>query len=248
LLRFAPWRLAPLKYAPCRSGPAEQLRIHDIVVVVDLPGVGKNLQDHPAIIMNFTTQSPLFLLQSETGAGAFVKTQPDLREPDMQYLFTPGASQESYNVYVILVSPQSTGHLMLQSNDPRQYPAIFANYLAEEAELQTLVKGVRLARRLSKTNAFAPLHSVETEPGPQAVSDQEIIDSLRNNVNSACHPVGTCKMGHDAMAVVDEQLRVHGVTGLRVIDASIMPTIVNANTNAPVIMIAEKMADLLLRP
>jgi choline dehydrogenase len=228
-------------------GPAEQLRTHGIPVVVDLPGVGNNLQDHPAIIMNFTTQSLLSLLQSEMGAGAFVKTQPDLPEPDMQYLFTPGMDQRSYNMYVILVTPQSTGHLMLQSNDPKQYPAIFANYLSEEADLQTLIKGVRLARRLSQTKAFAPLHSVETEPGPQAVSDQEIIDSLRNSVNSACHPVGTCKMGHDAMAVVDEQLRVHGVAGLRVIDASIMPTIVNANTNAPVIMIAEKAADLLSR-
>jgi choline dehydrogenase len=143
------------------------------------------------------------------------------------------------------VTPQSRGRLVLRSTDPTQHPAIHANYLSREADLQTLIEGVKLARDLGQTKAFAPFYQEEIMPGPGVQSDKEIADYLRNNVESIYHPVGACKMGHDDLAVVDEQLRVRGVEGLRVVDASIMPTIVNANTNAPTIMIAEKGADLL---
>lgn len=110
-----------------------------------------------------------------------------------------------------------------------------------------LVEGVKLARRLAQAKAFAPFYEMETHPGPQTQSDAELVAYIRNNAESIFHPVGTCKMGHDDLAVVDEQLRVHGIEGLRVVDASIMPTIISGNTNAPVIMIAEKAADLLSR-
>ncbi len=119
------------------------------------------------------------------------------------------------------------------------------NYLAEESDLNALIEGIKIARRLGETQAFAPFSDGELAPGSGIQSDQEITEYLRNSVQSLYHPVGTCKMGRDAQAVVDEQLRVRGTEGLRVIDASIMPTIVNGNTNAATIMIAEKIADLL---
>jgi choline dehydrogenase len=226
-------------------GPAKHLREHAIDVVADLPGVGNNLQDHPSVMINYSSTLTISSVSNTVAANAFVKTQADLPEPNLQYFFAPGPvnGDNDYFLYVILTRPQSRGYLRLQSKNPRNYPAIFANYLTRAADLQTLVEGIHLVRRLNLTTAFAALGGVEIHPGSQVQSDQAIVDFLRDNVHSACHPVGTCKMGYDDMAVVDEHLRVHGIAGLRVIDASIMPTIVNANTNAPVIMIAEKMAD-----
>ena len=188
-------------------------------------------------------------------AGAFIQTQSGLPEPDIQYHFFPNLIPTVYNSLDIkkhgytlvpaVVTPQSRGRLTLRSTDPKQYPAIHANYLADEADLRVLVEGVKLARRLGQTRAFAPFYQEEMLPGPRVQSDQGIIAYIRNGVQSLYHPVGTCKMGHDDQAVVDEQLRVRGVEGLRVVDASIMPTVVNGNTNAPTIMIAEKIAALL---
>ena len=123
------------------------------------------------------------------------------------------------------------------------HPAIFANYLANEEDIKKLVKGIALVRSLNQTKAFAPFYEGNARPGPQIQSDKEMVEFIRNNLQTMFHPVGTCKMGHDNLAVVDEQLRVYGIEGLRVVDASIMPTIVNGNTNAPTIMIAEKIAD-----
>ncbi len=111
--------------------------------------------------------------------------------------------------------------------------------------MQVLVEGVKIARKLGEARAFAPFRDVETHPGPQVQSDEEIAEYIREYVETIYHPVGTCKMGNDSMAVVDAHLRVRGVEGLRVIDASIMPTVVGGNTNAPTIMIAEKAADLI---
>jgi choline dehydrogenase len=230
-------------------GPTDQLGVLGIRVVADIPGVGHNLQEHPSVYMYYTTKPSFSQFGSTPEGVAFIKTQHDLPDPDIQMIsvpfFFPPVTGSGYTLVPILTNPQSRGHLTLRSTDPTQYPAIYANYLSSETDLQTLVKGVKLARRLSQTKAFAPFYEVEEIPGPHIQSDKEIVEYIRNNVQSTYHPVGTCKMGHDALAVVDDQLRVHGVEGLRVVDASIMPTIVNGNTNAPVIMIAEKIADQL---
>jgi choline dehydrogenase len=143
------------------------------------------------------------------------------------------------------VYPESRGYLALRSPDPHDPPLIQPNYLASEADMEVLVQGVRIARRLAQTNAFAPFLGEAIQPGPAVQSEADIRAYIRGNASTVYHPVGTCKMGVDPWAVVDPQLRVHGVQGLRVADASIMPWIVNGNTNAPTIMIGEKLADLV---
>jgi choline dehydrogenase-like flavoprotein len=154
--------------------------------------------------------------------------------------------QPGYTIFPALLRPQSQGRIALHSTDPTQPPAIYANYLDQPEDIQTLVEGVKLARRMGQAKAFAPFIEAETHPGPQVQSDQEIADYLRTRVTTIFHPVGSCRMGHDAMAVVDDQLRVYGTDGLRVVDASVMPTTVGGNTNAPTIMVAEKIADMML--
>ncbi len=255
-------------------GPAEHLRSLGIGVRVDLPGVGGNLQDHVCTGVFYGSKQPISLFGVDTAdnlreyvehqrgpltsngaeAGAFVRTQPDLPEPDLQYLFIPTLflnngltppDRHGYTIVPAVVTPRSRGHLTLRSADPTRRPAIYSNYLAEESDLAALTEGVKIARRLGETRAFAPFADGELTPGLGVQGDQEIADYLRNSVQSLYHPVGTCKMGRDAQAVVDEQLRVRGTDALRVVDASIMPTIVNGNTNAPTIMIAEKVAALL---
>ena len=221
-------------------------------VVADLPGVGINLQDHPALVMATATK-PLFTEFGDALEGvAFIKTQSGLPEPDIvvvciPFTLSPTPLEKNYGYTIILglVQPQSRGYLRLRSSDPREHPAIFANYLEHPADLQRLVEGVKVVRRLNRTQALAPFYAEETVPGQQVQSDAEIVQYIRSSVQSYYHPVGTCKMGQDELAVVDEQLRVHGVEGLRVVDASIMPSIVNGTTNAPTIMIAEKISDLL---
>ncbi len=133
----------------------------------------------------------------------------------------------------------------MRSGDPSQPPAIQPNYLDDEPDLRLLVEGVRLARRLAQARAFDAYRGEEVWPGAKARDDEAIAEHIRRNVQTLYHPVGTCKMGDDPMAVVDERLRVHGIESLRVVDASIMPEIVSGNTNAPTIMIAEKAADLI---
>jgi len=255
-------------------GPANQMHKLGIPVIADLPGVGRNLQDHLDISVACSSKQPItfYTIQTEENlqeflhhqrgpftsniseAGAFVKTRPELALPDIEFHWGPilfihnGAIQVERHAYTFvptLVTPQSRGHLELRSSDPTVYPAIYANYLSHEDDLQALVESVKMSRKLSQTKAFAPFFEDELYPGPQIQSDQEIIEYIRNYAQTMFHPVGTCKMGHDELAVVDSQLRVHGTEGLRVVDASIMPTIPNGNTNAPVIMIAEKAADLI---
>lgn len=253
-------------------GPAEQLRALGIGVLVDLPGVGSNLQDHPCVSVCFASKQPVSLfgieteenlqeyLQHQSGpltsnigeAGAYIQTQADLPEPDLQLNFAPlffdrhsAPQSHGYTIIPSLVRPQSRGHLTLRSSDPTQHPAIYASLLSNEADFRLLVEGVKLARRVGQAQAFAPFYDGEVLPGPRVQSDEEIGAFLRRELETVNHPVGTCKMGQNDQAVVDERLRVHGVEGLRVIDASIMPTIVNGHTMAPTIMIAEKGADLI---
>ncbi len=188
-------------------------------------------------------------------AGCFLRAQPTAATPDIQ------ASLGLYSVQNIgealhpfsgvtavccLLRPESRGHVRIKSADPRQAPAINPNYLASEKDCATLVAGVRALRRILQAPAMARHIAAEVEPGPACDSDDELLDYIRRRGSTVYHPVSTCRMGQDARAVVDERLRVRGFAGLRVIDASVMPSLVSGNTNAATIMIAEKGADMVL--
>jgi choline dehydrogenase len=229
-------------------GPADILQSLDIHVVANLPGVGRNLQDHPGVLTYYKTKPSFAQFGSLPENMAFVKTRPDLLKPNIQIIggpcyFPPTVKGSGFSTATVLVSVQSRGHLTLRSPDPTQHPAIYANYLSAEEDLQALVEGVKIVRRLAQTKAYAPFYEREDIPGPQIQRDKQIIEFLRTSVQTMFHTIGTCKMGNDTMAVVDERLRVHKIENLRVVDASIMPTIPSGNTNAPTIMIAEKIAD-----
>lgn len=255
-------------------GPADQLKALGIPVVTDLPGVGQNLQDHPAIVVLYASTQPITLNHAESAenlqnfvenhmgpltsnvaeAGAFVRTQANLPMPDIQYHFTPVyylnhnftvPEGDGYTIAPCVLHPKSRGYIALRSSNPEEAPIIQPNYFAEKEDMQALIEGVKIARKIGEARAFSPFRDVETYPGPSVQSDDEIAAYIRKHVETLYHPVGTCKMGNDSMAVVDAHLRVRGVDGLRVVDASIMPTVVGGNTNAPTIMIAEKAADLI---
>ena len=188
-------------------------------------------------------------------AGCFLRALPSAVTPDVQ------ASLALYSVQNIgeqlhqfsgvtavctLLRPQSRGHVRIRSADPREAPAIHPNYLDAQQDCDTMVAGVRALRRIVQSPAMAQHIAEEIEPGPSCHSDDELLDYIRRRGSTVYHPVSTCRMGVDARAVVDTRLRVRGFAGLRVIDASIMPTLVSGNTNAATIMIAEKGADMLL--
>jgi choline dehydrogenase len=147
---------------------------------------------------------------------------------------------------VVLLHPQSRGWVTLNSADPRDPPSITLNNFAEAADLRTARDGIRIARRIYRTEPQASLTGRELQPGEDKQTDEELDAHIRATGGVTQHPVGTCTMGHGSMSVVDPQLRVHGVEGLRVVDASVMPTVPGANINAPTIMIAEKAADMIL--
>jgi choline dehydrogenase len=236
-------------------GAADQLKAQGIPVVADLPGVGQNLQDHLLLPVMYRSKQelppPTFIAE----AGMFVRTRPGLSaaSPDLQYHFSAGISafvppevqSPTFFFVPILVKPQSRGYVGLRSADPLAPPVIQPNYYQSDVDLQVHLRGIRLARELAATKAFAEFNDGEIAPGLNA-TEAELRDFIRNHASTVWHPVGTCKMGHDALAVVDPQLRVHGVDGLRVADASIMPTIVAGNTNAACVMIGEKAADMIL--
>ena len=145
------------------------------------------------------------------------------------------------------VNPESRGEITLRSADPSDAPRIYGNYLGAELDLQTMIRGIHVTRNIIDQPAFAPFRGRELAPGPVMTSDEELGDWLRASAMTTFHPVGTCKMGTDDHAVVDAELTVRGIEGLRVADASIMPVITSGNTNAPAIMIGEKCADLILQ-
>ncbi|NER26687.1 MAG: choline dehydrogenase, partial [Symploca sp. SIO1C4] len=254
-------------------GPAEHLKALGIPVIVDLPGVGQNLQDHLIAGVIYECSQPLSLDQANNignflkyllfkqgpltsniaEAGGFLKTKPDLATPDLQLLFAPLYFQNHgfnrreghyFSLGATLLHPQSRGYISLRSPEPLVPPVIQPNYLASEADWECLLTGIKISRQLIQASAFDKFRGKEIFPGSGVEKKEEIADYIRNTVETLYHPVGTCKMGNDPMAVVNSQLQVHGVQGLRVVDASIMPTIVSGNTNAPTIMIAEKAADL----
>jgi choline dehydrogenase len=188
-------------------------------------------------------------------AGAFVRTRPELTTPDLQFHFAalsadmPGAPLHDFSGFtssVCQLHPQSRGAIMIKSVDPLEPPAMQPNYLSTEADRQTVVAGLKVARKIAASPALQSYIVDEYMPGKDVQSDEELLEFARNTGVTIFHPSGTCKMGSDPAAVVDERLRVHGVQGLRVVDCSIMPTLVSGNTHAPVVMIAEKAADMIL--
>ena len=237
-------------------GNAQDLRALGISPVVDLPGVGQNLQDHLAVSAAYlATQDVIPAPTSNLGeAGLFLHTEnkPDAA-PNLQFHFgvllwvqpefaRPGSG---FSIVPCLLHPQSRGSVSLRSSSPNDSPIIRMNYLQSEEDLQVLVEAIKIARNLANSGAFDDYLGEEVAPGVNVTSDEDIKAYIRQNSDSLYHPVGTCKMGTDTMAVVDAQLRVRGVEGLRVVDASIMPTLTSGNTNAPTIMIGEKAADLI---
>jgi choline dehydrogenase len=190
--------------------------------------------------------------------GAFVRTKNNLRRPNLQFhvvpwpRFAPNTDAPCdpepgryVTLYPSLLYPESRGEIRLASSDPFAAPSIDPRYLSEKADLELLIDGVELSREIARAKPLAELVASERAPGREAKTRDAIGEDVRRSVNTIFHPVGTCKMGHDEMAVVDAQLRVRGLEGLRVVDGSIMPTIVGGNTHAPIVMIAEKAARLL---
>ena len=190
-------------------------------------------------------------------SGAFLKSRPDLDRPDLQIHVVLAIMQDhgkvaiqkdGFTFHVCQLRPESRGRVGLRSADPFDDPTIFANYLATEEDRRALREGVKIVRKVAEQPALAAYRSSEFSPGADVQSDQQIDTWIRSAAETIYHPVGTCKMGVDGddMAVVDGELKVRGLTGLRVIDASVMPTLVGGNTNAPTIMIAEKASDMIL--
>ena len=187
-------------------------------------------------------------------AGGFVRTRPELAAADLQFHFGPAyfldhgflkPDGHGFTIGPTLLRPRSVGHIALANRDPFAPPLIQPNYLTAAEDMVLLVDGIKLARRLAAAKAFAPYRDGEYCPGDKAQGDDCIAEHVRQMGQTIYHPVGTCRMGTGALAVVDPQLRVRGIEGLRVVDASIMPQIIGGNTNAPVIMIAEKASDLI---
>lgn len=188
-------------------------------------------------------------------AGGFIRSRAGVQHPDLQYHFLPIAmnydgsqtqNTHGFQAHVGPMRPTSRGRLTLRSADPHQPPAIVFNYLQTEGDRAEFRAGIRLTREIFAQAAFDRYRGPELAPGPAVQTDAEIDAFIRARAESAYHPCGSCKMGSDALAVVDGQTRVHGVEGLRVVDASIMPDVVSGNLNAPTIMLAEKAADMIL--
>jgi choline dehydrogenase len=236
-------------------GPATHLGRHGIDAIVDLPGVGRNLQDHLLFGVGYQSLVDLPVPALLAEAGMFLHTGPASpgASPDLQFFFGPiqfvadeyRTDGPGFTFAPILTQPRSRGTVTLRSADPTAMPVVDPHYLQDEADLEVLLRGIAIARDLAHTNAFTGLRGRELAPGAAVVDRATLGTYIRDNATTVWHPVGTCRMGGDRDAVVDARLRVHGVDRLRVADASIMPTITCGNTNAATIMIAEKAADLI---
>lgn len=247
------------------EGVGENLRDHwAIRVVARVRGVrtiNRMVNGLPLVgqAMRWALGRPNVLSVSPSLAHVFWKSDPVLAVPDLQMTFTPASYKEG--VAGLLDSfdgmtcgvwqqrPESTGFVRARSRDPREHPAIQPNYLSDEIDQRAIVSGVKLARRLLETDPLKSYFLGRESPGPDIVTDDEILDFARRKGSTVFHLIGTCRMGpaQDRRAVVDDRLRVHGVEGLRVVDSSIMPTMPSANTMAATYMIAEKGADAVLR-
>ncbi|MEL1263574.1 choline dehydrogenase [Pseudoxanthomonas putridarboris] len=259
-------------------GPAEHLREHGITVRHDLPGVGRNLQDHLDICtLQHSTQRVTYDRASElktafdyflrghrgpgssniAEAGAFVRSSLAQDErADIQLHFVPAMLDDhgrnrlegdGYTLHACFLRPRSRGRIALANADPRADARIEANYLSdpEGFDLKMMVECAKLSRELFAQKAFDAYRGAPIHPARSDLSDAELVDFIRAKAETVYHPIGTCRMGSDDSAVVDPQLRVRGIGGLRVVDASVMPMLIGGNTNAPTIMIAERVSDLI---
>ncbi|KAI3420307.1 hypothetical protein GPALN_003618 [Globodera pallida] len=265
-------------------GPASHLKVHQIPVVQDMPGVGRNLQDHLELFVQQKCTKPITLYNKSTWrhphrmvmaglqwfltkkglaatshleSGGFARSSPEMDHPDLQFHFLPSTVHDdgrqnpkchAFQVHVGPMRSKSTGEVTLQSNDPRRSPLLNPNYLSHEQDLVEFRRAVCLSRELFAQKAFDEFRGDELTPGKECQTDNQIDDFVRQNSVSAYHPSCTCKMGpsSDPMAVVDpETMNVHGFENLKVVDASLMPSVVSGNLNAPVIMMAEKAADII---
>ncbi|WOX06812.1 GMC family oxidoreductase [Microbulbifer pacificus] len=197
------------------------------------------------------------LAKSITEAGGFIKSSDEVERPDVQLHMLPLLfddsgrdlklmSQPGYSIHVCVLRPKSTGSITLRSANPFDKPDIDYNFFADAEDRKVMINGIRQARRILAAQEFDGYRGEEIHPGAERESDEEIFEKVQEKVGLVYHPVGTCKMGNDPLSVVDSQLKVHGLMGLRVVDASIMPTLTSGNTNAPTVAIAEKAADLIL--
>jgi choline dehydrogenase len=256
-------------------GPADHLREVGVDVVHDLPGVGGGLQDHPLVpvVSNVRSGTSLRLAESPVNlalwkamgrgpltsnlaeSGLFTRSSPELSEPDLQFHFLPvkfwkqaeiDPDAEAFSTLVVLVRVHSRGSVRLRSADPTWAPAIDAGYLTDSRDLDALVSGVEKAREIASHAPLASVLDSEWSPGAAVQGRDALRATVKDTLESLYHPVSSCRMGTDEQAVLDSQLRVRGIDGLRVADASAMPTLVRGNTNAPTILIGERAADLIL--
>ncbi len=263
-------------------GPADHLRETGVAVLVDSPGVGANLSDHPVVPAQWRTPGSANLWEKLTSpnlirwrlrhsgpltsnlaeAGGFSRTRPSLPAPDLQWHAIPspfveqGLADPQYRAFTLLIAlvdVGSRGRVWLRSADPRHKPAIDPAYLSDSTDIAPLVEGIRMAREFATASPLAKVCTEEIGPGPEVHTDAEVREFIRREIATLYHPVGTCAMGGDSrlaatkiISVVDPELRVRGVEGLRVVDASVMPAVPRGNTNAPTIAIAERAADLII--
>jgi choline dehydrogenase-like flavoprotein len=255
-------------------GPADHLTEHHIPVVVDNRNVGSNLMDHPMYLLNYETtakgtlagaESPLQLLNfiarrrglltSNIGeAGAFFHTRTDGEAPDMQYIAAPGYfwnhgfdthARPAFGIGCSLVGARSTGHVRLRSEDPKDKAAITFNYFAEAADMESMLTAIERAREVAAAGPLKEFLGKELHPGERTVDRVQLQEEVRRNVEHTYHPSCTARIGTEADGVVDPELRVHGVDGLRVADASVFPRVPHGNTNAATVVVGERAADLL---
>ncbi len=260
-------------------GDADHLRQHSIKIVQHLPGVGRDLQDHIGVPIQYNTRksvsptkqlSPVgrlftgakwILTKGGLGAsnffevGAFFRDSEKIDGPNLQHEFFPmvgmyhqGKAQawDGFQYFTSIMHPKSRGQIKLKSADPTVHPELRFNYFSEQSDLAALVTAVRKTRDMVRQSSWNELRNVEISPGPDIDDDAQLSGWVRANGGSGYHPVASCRMGRDPLAVTDQAGRVHGVEGLRIIDASLIPTLPTGNTNAPTIMLAEKIADSIL--
>ncbi|MEX2183996.1 MAG: choline dehydrogenase [Chloroflexota bacterium] len=261
-------------------GPAADLAALGIPVVADRPGVGRHLQDHLEVYIQYRSLQPVSMqptatqvwrrpfigaqwlfLRSGPGAtnhfegGGFVRSNDDVAYPNLMFHFLPlsirydgsaGTAGHGYQVHVGPMYSDARGTITLKSTDPRDHPALRFNYLSTDQDRREWIESIRVARRILNQPAMGPFNGGETSPGGGVETDDEILDWVRRDAETALHPSCSARMGTDELSVLDPlTLRVHGTDGLRVVDASSMPYVTNGNIYAPVMMLAEKGADLI---